>query len=115
VNEFQEVLLRLRTRPVARTSLETILKYLANPMDTGVYIHKSIIDFSGVHAYLSGLSTAQEKAQEGKKVTSTHFLEARADRLKAALEELGEQVSFEEEKYFEVLTETLRHLHRMPE
>ena len=41
-------------------ALDTIIRYLRNPMKVGVYNEKLTVDLSGVHNYLEGLMKKQK-------------------------------------------------------
>jgi len=75
-------------------------------METGVYNHKSVIDFSSVSDYLKELLAKYQKSQRARRETKYRFFESGVDILKRTLEQL-DRLSPRREKYFELLTETL--------
>lgn len=90
-------------------TLDTIVKFLKNPMQIGVYSHQSILDLSGVPDYLRDLLTEYEKSrQERKRTVPEMLLERRVALLKDALEQLDEAVRHPRARdYFEKLTKAL--------
>jgi hypothetical protein len=73
--------------------METIIKYLKNPMDVGVYNHIYMIDFSGVSGYLEALLVKFKDAGEEQKPPNLpkRFVEERASRLNEALEDFKQE------------------------
>lgn len=90
-------------------TLDTIIKYLQNPMKIGVYNHKSIVDFSGVSDYLKRLidqyKESYEKAKGKRREYSKQIFEDRLSRLGEALEQLKEENS-RYAPFFETLIRT---------
>ena len=101
--------------------MDTILKYLRNPMEIGVYCSKWIVDFSSLLDYLEELIEKHRKSQDKKipgKGRRTTFLQARLEdrlaSLKENLTELKDQ-SWYTEGVFDVLMRSLREFAQLDE
>jgi hypothetical protein len=93
--------------------LDTIIKYLKNPMDIGVYNQKAIIDFSGIIDYLEGLLKREKKSSEKaerkirSRVLPISLAEFKISKMDEALKQLKEE-PLNNEEFFERLMRSLR-------
>ena len=90
-------------------SLDTIVKYLHDPMKTGVYNHICIVDFSGVSNYLKELMERykESQAKTAKRGVPRRFLESRLSRFSEELEQLDGEF-WGEKDVFKHLSGTFR-------
>ena len=98
-------------------TMDTIIKYLQNPMKIGVYNYKSIIDFSGISDYLQKLIAEYKESftkAEGKKKYPRRVFETRLSELGEAIQQLKEERP-KSAAFFDSLCRTYREFARLDE